>query len=277
MTNQPDVGKAVTRLRESKGVTQKELAERLFIDRETLRLIENGVNAAPQEMLNTMLRVLEIPLADLIHHATSPEWHGIPPAVIAEARDAVKEAALQQPVSRTDGPQEPPCEWRAVLQNIALHAEEAERRLHAARELPTAIDPITVILADIRKMAVRARDDDLERRVLSQADRGRSGDPDGRSRVALGLRLICDNVQLKGGTVEENECIRHAHHWALGAIESNGWRRHVLVYPVPGPIRPPPGYGWLSQDSHACETQYGNPCIMVYWVRRGEEPKGKEP
>lgn len=59
------LGEALKKARESRGVTQKELAERLYVDPSLICRWEKSQKRIPQDKLEKMLKILEISLDEL--------------------------------------------------------------------------------------------------------------------------------------------------------------------------------------------------------------------
>ncbi|MDU1442082.1 MAG: helix-turn-helix transcriptional regulator [Clostridium cochlearium] len=65
-----DIGSKIKELRESKGLTQKELGKRIGVTAVTITRYERGDRNPSIEMLNKIADALNVPLSDLILHRT---------------------------------------------------------------------------------------------------------------------------------------------------------------------------------------------------------------
>lgn len=66
MTNNNEFGKAIVQLRKEKGLTQRELADRLNVSDKAVSRWETGRNYPDIEILQNLAAVLEVPVGDLL-------------------------------------------------------------------------------------------------------------------------------------------------------------------------------------------------------------------
>ena len=69
--NQNEIGKHIEELRKKKGLTQKELGEKIGVKHNTVSGYENATNEAEQDILFKIANVLEISINDLFPPTTS--------------------------------------------------------------------------------------------------------------------------------------------------------------------------------------------------------------
>lgn len=82
-----DFGAAVRRLREQRGITQAELAERVGLGRTSMTNLERGRQNPPLSLLPELARALGVTALDLITETTTlPDDtdHGVPAAIVQD-------------------------------------------------------------------------------------------------------------------------------------------------------------------------------------------------
>ena len=102
-----DIGKSIKDLRIAKSLTQDQLAEKLFVTRQTVSNYENGKSRPDIETIEKIASALDCEITDIIYNKKQPAKNYIPFIIsfslslllIALSRDAMKSCALCTPVS----------------------------------------------------------------------------------------------------------------------------------------------------------------------------------